>query len=185
MRARGRVRGAPRREARVSEDPRAHTRAAPARAHAQLFERESPLRNARAGGWCPRRKRSTANSSPTTHRGWRASPPRQGRRRRAALKVAVGTAGRQAKTSNSHVAPKMEPLPLAIGGGDEGLQSKPTPAIFLEAARRHRHAPPGPSAASCVQDAPSASKRPAVAGPMRARGVCSTITAAGLAGAPT
>ena len=36
---------------------------------------------------------------------------------------------------------KMDPLPLAIVGGDEGFTGKPTPAIFLEAARRIGVAP--------------------------------------------
>jgi len=73
---------------------------------------------------------------------------------------------------------KMDPLPLAIVGGDEGFSGKPTPAIFLEAARRIGVAPE-----RCIvfEDAPfgiEAARR----GGMRAVAVCSTHTAAELAG---
>jgi beta-phosphoglucomutase-like phosphatase (HAD superfamily) len=71
------------------------------------------------------------------------------------LKVAVGTAGDRHNIEFAMSRLKMDPLPLAIVGGDEGFSGKPTPAIFLEAARR---------------------------GGMRAVAVCSTHSAAELAG---
>src|SRR4051812_36641858 len=50
------------------------------------------------------------------------------------LKIAVGTAGDRHNVEFAMSRLKMDPLPLAIVGGDEGLSGKPTPAIFLEAA---------------------------------------------------
>jgi beta-phosphoglucomutase family hydrolase len=94
------------------------------------------------------------------------------------LKVAVGTAGDKHNIEFAMSRLKMDPLPLAIVGGDEGFSGKPTPAIFLEAARRIGVAPE-----RCVvfEDAPfgiEAARR----GGMRAVAVCSTHTAAELAG---
>ncbi|NVM91326.1 beta-phosphoglucomutase-like phosphatase (HAD superfamily) [Variovorax sp. SG517] len=94
------------------------------------------------------------------------------------LKVAVGTAGDRHNIEFAMSRLKMDPLPLAIVGGDEGFSGKPTPAIFLEAARRIGIAPE-----RCIvfEDAPfgiEAARR----GGMRAVAVCSTHTAAELAG---
>jgi len=94
------------------------------------------------------------------------------------LKVAVGTAGDKHNIEFAMSRLKMDPLPLAIVGGDEGFAGKPTPEIFLEAARRIGVAPE-----RCVvfEDAPfgiEAARR----GGMRAVAVCSTHTAAELAG---
>ena len=94
------------------------------------------------------------------------------------LKVAVGTAGDKGNIEFAMSRLKMDPLPLAIVGGDEGFTGKPTPAIFLEAARRIGVAPE-----RCIvfEDAPfgiEAARR----GGMRAVAVCSTHTAAELAG---
>ena len=67
------------------------------------------------------------------------------------LKVAIGTAGDRHNIEFVMSRLQMDPLPLAIVGGDEGLSGKPTPAIFLEAARRLGVAP-----AHCIvfEDAP-------------------------------
>lgn len=94
------------------------------------------------------------------------------------LKVAVGTAGDRHNIEFVMSRLKMDPLPLAIVGGDEGLTGKPTPAIFLEAARRI-----GIDPANCIvfEDAPfgiEAARR----GGMRAVAICSTHSAAELAG---
>lgn len=94
------------------------------------------------------------------------------------LKIAVGTAGDKHNIEFAMSRLKMDPLPLAIVGGDEGFSGKPTPAIFLEAARRIGIAPE-----RCIvfEDAPfgiEAARR----GGMRAVAVCSTHTAAELAG---
>jgi len=94
------------------------------------------------------------------------------------LKVAIGTAGDKHNIEFAMSRLKMDPLPLAIVGGDEGFSGKPTPAIFLEAARRI-----GIAAARCIvfEDAPfgiEAARR----GGMRAVAICSTHSAAELAG---
>ena len=94
------------------------------------------------------------------------------------LKVAVGTAGDKHNIEFAMSRLKMDPLPLAIVGGDEGLTGKPTPAIFLEAARRI-----GVDPARCIvfEDAPfgiEAARR----GGMRAVAVCSSHSAAELPG---
>lgn len=94
------------------------------------------------------------------------------------LKVAVGTAGDRHNIEFAMSRLKMDPLPLAIVGGDEGFAGKPTPEIFLEAARRI-----GVPPERCIvfEDAPfgiEAARR----GGMRAVAVCSTHSAAELAG---
>ena len=94
------------------------------------------------------------------------------------LKVAVGTAGDRHNIEFAMSRLKMDPLPLAIVGGDEGFAGKPTPEIFLEAARRIGVAPE-----RCIvfEDAPFGIEA-ALRGGMRAVAVCSTHTAAELAG---
>ncbi|RZL65672.1 MAG: HAD family phosphatase [Variovorax sp.] len=94
------------------------------------------------------------------------------------FKIAVGTAGDRHNIAFVMERLRMDPLPLAIVGGDEGFTGKPTPAIFLEAARRIGVAPE-----RCVvfEDAPfgiEAARR----GGMRAVAVCTTHSAAELAG---
>lgn len=94
------------------------------------------------------------------------------------LKVAVGTAGDRHNVEFVMSRLQMDPLPLAIVGGDEGFSGKPTPAIFLEAARRIGVAPE-----RCIvfEDAPfgiEAARR----GGMRAVAVCSTHSAKELGG---
>jgi len=94
------------------------------------------------------------------------------------LKIAVGTAGDRHNIAFTLSQLDMDPAPLAIVGGDEGLPGKPQPAIFLEAARRI-----GVPAASCIvfEDAPfgiEAARR----GGMRAVAVCSSHSASELAG---
>ena len=94
------------------------------------------------------------------------------------LRIAVGTAGDRHNIEFVMSRLKMDPLPLAIVGGDEGLPGKPQPAIFLEAARRI-----GVEPAHCVvfEDAPfgiEAARR----GGMRAVALCTTHSAAELSG---
>ena len=94
------------------------------------------------------------------------------------LRIAVGTAGDRHNIEFVMSRLQMNPLPLAIVGGDEGLPGKPQPDIFLEAARRIGVAPE-----HCVvfEDAPfgiEAARR----GGMRAVAVCTTHSAAELAG---
>jgi beta-phosphoglucomutase-like phosphatase (HAD superfamily) len=94
------------------------------------------------------------------------------------LKIAVGTAGDRHNIEFAMSRLAMSPLPLAIVGGDEGFSGKPTPAIFLEAARRI-----GADPSRCIvfEDAPfgiEAARR----GGMRAVAVCSSHCAAELAG---
>jgi beta-phosphoglucomutase-like phosphatase (HAD superfamily) len=48
----------------------------------------------------------------------------------------VGTAGDKHNIAFAFSHLRMDPLPHAVVGGDEGLAGKPEPAIFLEAARR-------------------------------------------------
>ncbi|MBT2323882.1 HAD family phosphatase [Variovorax paradoxus] len=93
-------------------------------------------------------------------------------------KIAVGTAGDRHNIAFTMSNLKLDPPPLAIVGGDEGLPGKPQPAIFLEAARRI-----GVPPARCIvfEDAPfgiEAARR----GGMRAVAVCSTHSASELAG---
>ncbi|MDR6536988.1 HAD family phosphatase [Variovorax soli] len=94
------------------------------------------------------------------------------------LKIAVGTAGDKHNIAFTMSQLAMNPAPLAIVGGDEGLPGKPQPAIFLEAARRI-----GVPPARCIvfEDAPfgiEAARR----GGMRAVAVCSSHSASELAG---
>ena len=94
------------------------------------------------------------------------------------LKIAVGTAGDRHNIEFAMSRLAMDPLPLAIVGGDEGLPGKPQPAIFLEAARRI-----GVPAGNCIvfEDAPfgiEAARR----GGMRAVAVCTSHCASELAG---
>ncbi|WP_255632187.1 HAD family phosphatase [Xenophilus sp. Marseille-Q4582] len=94
------------------------------------------------------------------------------------LKLAVGTAGDRHNIAFVMQRLKMDPAPQALVGGDEGFAGKPTPAIFLEAARRIGVAPE-----RCIvfEDAPfgiEAARR----GGMRAVAVCSTHSAEELAG---
>lgn len=94
------------------------------------------------------------------------------------LKIAVGTAGDRHNVAFVMERLRMDPLPLAIVGGDEGFTGKPTPAIFLEAARRI-----GVEPAHCIvfEDAPFGIEAARRAG-MRAVAVCTTHSAAELAG---
>jgi len=94
------------------------------------------------------------------------------------LKIAVGTAGDRHNIAFTLSQLQMDPAPLAIVGGDEGLPGKPRPDIFLEAARRI-----GADPAHCIvfEDAPfgiEAARR----GGMQAVAVCSSHTAEELAG---
>lgn len=94
------------------------------------------------------------------------------------LKVGVGTAGDKHNIAFAFKHLAMQPLPLAVVGGDEGLPGKPEPAIFLEAARRM-----GVPAAECIvfEDAPFGIEAARRAG-MRAVAVCTTHSPAELAG---
>ncbi len=94
------------------------------------------------------------------------------------LKVAVGTAGDQDNIAFvlSHL--QLPSAPHAIVGGDEGLPGKPEPAIFLEAAKRMNT---GARACIVFEDSPFGIEAAGRAG-MRAVAICSTHTAAQLAG---
>ena len=94
------------------------------------------------------------------------------------LKVGVGTAGDKHNIAFAFSHLKMDPVPHAVVGGDEGLPGKPEPAIFLEAARRI-----GISPADCVvfEDAPFGIEAARRAG-MQAVAVCTSHSAAQLAG---
>jgi beta-phosphoglucomutase-like phosphatase (HAD superfamily) len=94
------------------------------------------------------------------------------------LKLAVGTAGDKHNISFVFSNLKMDPLPQAVVGGDEGLPGKPEPAIFLEAARRL-----GVEASQCIvfEDAPFGIEAARRAG-MRAVAVCTSHEASELAG---
>lgn len=94
------------------------------------------------------------------------------------LKIAVGTAGDKKNIEFAMSRLRMDPLPLAIVGGDEGLTGKPTPAIFVEAARR---IDVDPTRCIVFEDAPfgiEAARR----GGMRAVAVCTSHTPEELAG---
>ena len=93
-------------------------------------------------------------------------------------KLAVGSAGDRRNIDFALTRLKLEQAPDTVVGGDEGLPGKPEPAIFLEAARRVGLPP-----AACIvfEDAPfgiEAARRAC----MRAVAVCSTHSAAELAG---
>lgn len=94
------------------------------------------------------------------------------------LKYGVGTAGDKHNIAFVFSHLHLDPKPLAIVGGDEGLPGKPQPAIFLEVAKRMDVA-----AAGCIvfEDAPlgiEAARR----GGMRAVALCTTHTPEELAG---
>lgn len=94
------------------------------------------------------------------------------------LKIAVGTAGDRHNIAFAMDKLRMDPAPLAIVGGDEGLPGKPQPDIFLEVARRI-----GADPARCIvfEDAPfgiEAARR----GGMHAVAVCSSHGADELTG---
>jgi beta-phosphoglucomutase-like phosphatase (HAD superfamily) len=88
------------------------------------------------------------------------------------LKVGVGTAGDRDNIAFAFGHLRMDPLPHAVVGGDEGLRGKPEPDIFLEAARRLDVPAPG-----CIvfEDAPFGIEAARRAG-MRAVAVCTTHT---------
>jgi beta-phosphoglucomutase-like phosphatase (HAD superfamily) len=94
------------------------------------------------------------------------------------LKIGVGTAGdiHNVEFVLKHL--QLHPAPDAIARGDEGLTGKPTPAIFLEAAKRINT----PSE-SCIifEDAPFGIEAARRAG-MRAVAICTSHSAAELAG---
>jgi beta-phosphoglucomutase-like phosphatase (HAD superfamily) len=94
------------------------------------------------------------------------------------LKIGVGTAGdiHNVEFVLQHL--QMHPAPDAIARGDEGLTGKPTPAIFLEAAKRINT-----PAEHCIifEDAPFGIEAARRAG-MRAVAICTSHSAAELAG---
>jgi beta-phosphoglucomutase-like phosphatase (HAD superfamily) len=94
------------------------------------------------------------------------------------LKIGVGTAGdiRNVEFVLQHL--QMNPSPDAIARGDEGLTGKPTPAIFLEVAKRMNM-----SAEHCIvfEDAPFGIEAARRAG-MRAVAICTGHSAVELAG---
>ena len=94
------------------------------------------------------------------------------------LKVGVGTAGDKHNIAFAFSHLKMDPVPHAVVGGDEGLPGKPEPAIFLEAARRMTA-----RAEACIvfEDAPFGIEAARRAG-MRAVALCTTHSPAELAG---
>ena len=94
------------------------------------------------------------------------------------LQVGVGTAGDKHNIAFAFSHLRMDPMPHAVVGGDEGFSGKPEPAIFLEAARRI-----GVSPEACVvfEDAPFGIEAARRAG-MRAVAVCTSHTAEQLAG---
>jgi beta-phosphoglucomutase-like phosphatase (HAD superfamily) len=94
------------------------------------------------------------------------------------LKIGVGTAGdiQNVEFVLKHL--QLHPAPDAIARGDEGLTGKPTPAIFLEAAKRIKM-----QAEHCIvfEDAPFGIEAARRAG-MRAVAICTSHSAAELAG---
>ena len=94
------------------------------------------------------------------------------------LKIGVGTAGdiHNVEFVLQHL--QMLSPPDAIARGDEGLTGKPTPAIFLEAAKRINM-----PAENCIvfEDAPFGIEAARRAG-MRAVAICTSHSAAELAG---
>ncbi len=95
------------------------------------------------------------------------------------MKLAVATAGDQHNIAFVMKHLQLPEPPHAVVGGDEGLPGKPEPALFLEAARRIGAAP-----ADCIvfEDAPFGIEAARRAG-MRAVAICTTHSAADLAGA--
>jgi beta-phosphoglucomutase-like phosphatase (HAD superfamily) len=94
------------------------------------------------------------------------------------LKIGVGTAGDKDNIAFAFSHLKMPQAPDIVVGGDQGFPGKPDPAIFLEAARAMQV-----PAAQCIvfEDAPfgiEAARR----GGMRAVAICSSHSAAELAG---
>lgn len=94
------------------------------------------------------------------------------------LRLGVGTAGDKHNIAFAMQHLKMDPLPHAMVGGDEGLPGKPEPAIFLEAARRIGA---DPQACIVFEDAPFGIEAARRAG-MRAVAVCTSHRAEELAG---
>jgi len=94
------------------------------------------------------------------------------------LKVGVGTAGDRHNIAFAMAGLAMQPPPLVVVGGDEGLPGKPEPAIFLEAARRMDVA-----ADACIvfEDAPFGIEAARRAG-MRAVAICTSYSADDLSG---
>jgi beta-phosphoglucomutase-like phosphatase (HAD superfamily) len=94
------------------------------------------------------------------------------------LRIGVGTAGDKHNIAFAMRHLKMDPLPHAMVGGDEGLPGKPEPAIFLEAARRI-----GADPAACIvfEDAPFGIEAARRAG-MKAVAVCTSHSAEQLDG---
>ena len=94
------------------------------------------------------------------------------------LKVGVGTAGDKHNIAFAFGHLKLPTPPHAVVGGDEGLLGKPEPAIFLEVAKRMNT-----RASDCIvfEDAPFGIEAARRAG-MRAVAICTTYTAAQLAG---
>ncbi len=94
------------------------------------------------------------------------------------LRLGVGTAGDKHNIAFAMQHLKMDPLPHAMVGGDEGLPGKPEPAIFLEAARRIGA---DPNACIVFEDAPFGIEAARRAG-MRAVAVCTSHRADELTG---
>jgi hypothetical protein len=87
------------------------------------------------------------------------------------LRIGVGTAGDKHNIAFAFSHLRMDPMPHAVVGGDEGLAGKPEPAIFLEAARRIGALR---RTASCSRTRRSASRPPAA--PACARWPCAPAT---------
>jgi beta-phosphoglucomutase-like phosphatase (HAD superfamily) len=97
---------------------------------------------------------------------------------RRGLRLGVGTAGDKHNIAFAMRHLRMDPLPHAMVGGDEGLPGKPEPAIFLEAARRIGA---DPQACIVFEDAPFGIEAARRAG-MRAVAVCTSHRAEELTG---
>lgn len=95
------------------------------------------------------------------------------------LRLGVGTAGDKHNIAFAMGHLRMDPLPHAMVGGDEGLPGKPEPDIFLEAAKRIGA---DPQACIVFEDAPFGIEAARRAG-MRAVAVCTSHSAEQLAGA--
>lgn len=95
------------------------------------------------------------------------------------LRYGVGTAGDRHNVAFVMQHLRLEPPPVAIVGGDEGLPGKPEPAIFLEVARRM-----GVEPQHCIvfEDAPLGIEAAERAG-MRAVGISSSHAPHELGGA--